>query len=198
MLFAWALFGPTVLPLQLSGGTIRKWLAFGREKLFSTLKRFRSSSPMFPKTCATTALLSAPARVGSRHTMPAKSPSVGGIPLRAIGLPGTMFATLGVSLRAIWAQTLTTLLLKLWIYLRIKSPFHCIEHLPTPLSLILLLPRVVQPASSHPGTQFPGGCPVSTCLKIQSPGGWPASKSLGIYALTQRCPALRLQQYWLG
>ena len=52
---------------------------------------------MFPTTCATTVFPSGPARVGDRHTMPARSPSVGGIRLRAIGLPGTMFATLGVS-----------------------------------------------------------------------------------------------------
>ena len=52
---------------------------------------------MFPTTCATTVFLSGPARVCDRHTMPARSPSVGGIHLRATGLPGTMFATLGVS-----------------------------------------------------------------------------------------------------
>ena len=52
---------------------------------------------MFPTTCATTVFPSGPARVGDNHTMPARSPSVGGIRLRAIGLPGTMFATLGVS-----------------------------------------------------------------------------------------------------
>ena len=51
---------------------------------------------MFPTTCAAAAALSEPARVGDRHTMPAKSPSVG-IPLRAVGLLGIMFATLGVS-----------------------------------------------------------------------------------------------------
>ena len=52
---------------------------------------------MFPTTCARTASLSEPARVGDRPTMPARSPSVGGIASRAIGLPGIMFATLGVS-----------------------------------------------------------------------------------------------------
>ena len=52
---------------------------------------------MFPTTCATTASLSEPDKVGDRHTMPAKSPSVGGISLWATGLPGTMFAILGVS-----------------------------------------------------------------------------------------------------
>ena len=51
---------------------------------------------MFPTTCATTASLSEPARAGDRHTMPARSPSVG-IPSKATGLPGIMFATLGVS-----------------------------------------------------------------------------------------------------
>ena len=53
---------------------------------------------MFPTTCTITASLSEPTRAGDRHTMPARSPSVGGIPSRAIGLPGIMFATLGVSL----------------------------------------------------------------------------------------------------
>ena len=52
---------------------------------------------MFPTTCATTVLLSGPARVGDRHTMPARSPSIGGIPSRAIGLPEIMFVTLGVN-----------------------------------------------------------------------------------------------------
>ena len=51
---------------------------------------------MFPTTCATSASLSEPARVGDRHTMLARSLSVG-IPSKAIGLPGIMFATLGVS-----------------------------------------------------------------------------------------------------
>ena len=53
---------------------------------------------MFPTTCATIASLSKPARVGDRHTMPYRNPSVCGTPLRAIGLPGIMFATLEVSL----------------------------------------------------------------------------------------------------
>ena len=51
---------------------------------------------MFPTACATTASLSEPAKVGDRHTMTARSSFVGGIPSRAIGLPGIMFATLGV------------------------------------------------------------------------------------------------------
>ena len=51
---------------------------------------------MFP-TCVTTPSLSEPARVGDRHTVPARSPHAGGIPARAIGLPGTMFDILGVN-----------------------------------------------------------------------------------------------------
>ena len=52
---------------------------------------------MFPATSATTASLSEPSRAGDRLTMPARGPSVGDIHSRAIGLPRTMFATLGVS-----------------------------------------------------------------------------------------------------
>ena len=51
---------------------------------------------MFPTTCATTASLSELAKAGDRHTMPVRSPS-GGIPSRAVGLPGIMFDTLGIS-----------------------------------------------------------------------------------------------------
>ena len=52
---------------------------------------------MFSTTCETIESLSGPTRMGDRHTMTARSPSVGNIPSRAIGLPG-MSATLGVSL----------------------------------------------------------------------------------------------------
>ena len=58
---------------------------------------FRPSSSVFPTTGGTTASLSEPARAGDRHTMSARSPPVDGIPSRAIGLPGIMFVTLGVS-----------------------------------------------------------------------------------------------------
>ena len=43
---------------------------------------------------------------------------------RAVGLLGIMFATLGVALQAVWAQTITTLILKLQTYSQIKSPLH--------------------------------------------------------------------------
>ena len=51
---------------------------------------------MFPKTRAKITSLSEHAKAGDRHTMPARSPSLGN-PSKAIGLPGIMFATLGVS-----------------------------------------------------------------------------------------------------
>ena len=46
-----------------------------------------------PGRAATPASLSEPSRAGDRHTMPARNPSAG-IPSKAIGLPGIMFATL--------------------------------------------------------------------------------------------------------
>ena len=52
---------------------------------------------MFPTTCATTKFLREPTKVGDRHTMPARSPSVGGTPSRAIGLPEIIFAMFGVT-----------------------------------------------------------------------------------------------------
>ena len=51
---------------------------------------------MFPTVRARIASLNEPTKVGHRHTMPGRSPSVG-IPSKAIGLPGIMSATLGVS-----------------------------------------------------------------------------------------------------
>ena len=52
---------------------------------------------MLLTTCASTAFLSEPTRADDGHTMPAKSPSIGGISSRAIGLMGIMFAIWGVS-----------------------------------------------------------------------------------------------------
>ena len=58
-----------------------------------SLYTFKPSSSMFPTTSATTASLSESNKAGDRHTMPARSPFVGGILSRAVGVPG-MFATL--------------------------------------------------------------------------------------------------------
>ena len=52
---------------------------------------------MFSTTWATVASLSELSRTGDRNTMLARSPSVGGISSRAIGFPGLMFVTSGVS-----------------------------------------------------------------------------------------------------
>ena len=51
---------------------------------------------MFPTTCTKTSSLSELARAGNRHTMPVRSSSVHGIPPRENGLPGIIFATLGI------------------------------------------------------------------------------------------------------
>ena len=89
---------PTMQPYSLLEGQPGQ-LALGREMLYNiqSLQIFRPSSSMFPTTRATTASLSESNKAGDRHTMPARSPSVGGIPSRAIGLTDVMFATLGVS-----------------------------------------------------------------------------------------------------
>ena len=115
---------------------------------------------MFPTTCITTSL-SEPARAGDRHTMPARSPSVGDIHLRAIGLLGTMFATLGVSSEGYLGPNPYHLLLKLQIYCQIKSPFHFygtsgllplinlfLSHLLTPTT------RTLPPCRQHHSTQL--------------------------------------------
>ena len=78
---------------------------------------------MFLTTCATTASLSG-AKVGDRHTMPARSPSVGGIPSRAIGLPGVMVATLGVSPAGCLGPNLYHLSPKVTNTPWINSPLH--------------------------------------------------------------------------
>ena len=78
---------------------------------------------MFPTMRARIASLNEPTKVGHRHTMPGRSPSVG-IPSKAIGLPGIMSATLGVSPAGHLDPGLTTLLLKLQTYPWIKSPLH--------------------------------------------------------------------------
>ena len=79
---------------------------------------------MFPTTCVTTPSLSEPARVRGRHCVPARSPSVGGIPSRAIGLPGTMFVTLGFNPVGLLGLNVSTLFQKLQTYPWLKSPLY--------------------------------------------------------------------------
>ena len=124
MLLSSAPSRPTMLPLQ-SGGTTRKQLALGREILYNTqsLQIFRPSSSMFPTTCATSTSLSEPTRVGNSHKMPTRSPSVD-IPSKAIGLPGIMFATLGVSPAGCLGPNLYHLSPKVTNTPWINSPLH--------------------------------------------------------------------------
>ena len=97
---------------------------------------------MSPITCATTASLTGPAggEGGDTHIVPARSPSVGGIPSRAIGLPGIMVATLEVSPAGHLVPNLATLLLKLQTYPQIKSTlrFYKISDL-LPLNSLFLV-----------------------------------------------------------
>ena len=81
----------------LEGQPENSWSLEGNTAYYAIPLDIQPSSSMFPTTCATSASLSEPAGAGDRHTMSARSPSVGGIPSRAIGLTGIMAATLGVS-----------------------------------------------------------------------------------------------------
>ena len=114
---------------------------------------------MFPTTRATTASLSEPTTAGDRHTMPARSLSVGGIPSRATGLPGIMFATLGVSpagclgpnpchpskVTNIPLDQITTPLL--WNILSVAS-YHVLKPLTNPTT------RTLPPCRQHHSTLF--------------------------------------------
>ena len=80
----------------LEGHPEKSWPLGGKYCIISNPSRYSGFHFLCPITCATSASLSEPTRVGDRHTMPARSPSAG-IPSKAIGLPGIMFATLGVS-----------------------------------------------------------------------------------------------------
>ena len=81
---------------------------------------------MFPTTCATTSSLSEHARVGDRHT----DVHLLGVHLLVaslqvqLGFQGQCLPFWELTLQAVWAQTLTTLLLKLQTYPQIKSPLH--------------------------------------------------------------------------
>ena len=79
---------------------------------------------MFPTTRATTASLSESNKAGDRHTMPARSPSVGGIPSRATRFPGIMFATVGVSSAGRLGPNPYHTSPKVTNYPQIKSPLH--------------------------------------------------------------------------
>ena len=104
---------------------------------------------MLTTTCATTASLNGPTRVGYRHTMPV----VCWHPFKGNGASRDEVCHFGkLALQAIWAQILITLLLKLQIYPQTKSPLHFygtsgrlplinlfLSHLLTPTTRTLLL-----------------------------------------------------------
>ena len=103
-------------------------MILGREILynFQFLQISRPSSSMFPTTCATTSSLSEHARVSDRHT----DVHLLGVHLLVaslqgqLGFQGQCLPFQELTLQAVWAQTLTTLLLKLQTYPQIKSPLH--------------------------------------------------------------------------
>ena len=74
----------------------RKIAGPGREILCNPCRDSGLHLPCFPQH-VWQQHLSGTHEGGDRYTMPARSSSVGGIPSRATGLPGTMLATLGVS-----------------------------------------------------------------------------------------------------
>ena len=78
---------------------------------------------MFPAIYASSASFSEPTRVGDRHTVPARSPSVD-ILSKAIGLPWIMFDTLGISLAGHLGPNPYHLSPKLTNRPQIKSPLH--------------------------------------------------------------------------
>ena len=78
---------------------------------------------MFPTICAASASLSEPTRAGNRHTVSARSPSVG-IPSKATGFPGIMFVTLGVSPAGCLGPNLYHLSPKVTNTPWINSPLH--------------------------------------------------------------------------
>ena len=90
---------------------------------------------------------------------------VGGIPSRENGLPGIMFALWELALQAVWAKTLTILLLKLQTYPWIKSPLHfygtsgLLPRIDLFLShLLTLTTRTLPPCRQH--------CPTLLIIKI--------------------------------
>ena len=125
----------------LEGQPENSWTLGGKYCIISNPSTY-SGLHLPVSTCATAASLSGPARVGDRHTMPARSPYVGGVPSRAIGLPRIMFVTLGVSPAGRWGpnscqpspkvtnippdQTSTPLLWNIWSiasYQFVPKPF---------------------------------------------------------------------------
>ena len=93
--------------------------------IISNLSRYSGLHlPCFLQHVQQQHLLSGPARVGDRHTMSVRSPSFGGIPSRATGFPGIMFATVGVSSSGRLGPNPYHTSPKVTNYPQIKSPLH--------------------------------------------------------------------------
>ena len=102
---------------------------------------------MFTTTCVSTALLSEPARTGDRHTMPARSPSVGGIHQGQLGFQRQCLPLWELALQAICTQTLATLPLKLQTYPQIKYPLYFFQTSGLLPLIILSLSYLLTPAT---------------------------------------------------
>ena len=82
----------------LEGRPENSWPLGGKYYIISNLSRYSGLHlPYFLQHVQHQHLSVNPLGWGDRHTVPARSPSVGGIPSRATGFQGTMFVTLGVS-----------------------------------------------------------------------------------------------------
>ena len=81
----------------LEGQPENSWPLAGKCCIISNLSRYSALHlPCFLQHVQQQHLSVNPFRVGNKHTMPARNPSVG-IPSKATGLPGIMFTTLGLS-----------------------------------------------------------------------------------------------------
>ena len=81
----------------LEGQPENSWPLAGKCCIISNLSRYSALHlPCFLQHVQQQHLSVNPFRVGNKHTMPARNPSVG-IPSKAVGFPGIMFATWGIS-----------------------------------------------------------------------------------------------------
>lgn len=122
VLFSRALSGPTVSPLQFSGGITRKWLALDRKILYSiqSIYRFRPSSPVFPMTCVATVYVSVDLLGLECHLVA----SIRG----QLGSQGQNCHFGSYPYRPFTPKPLPIFSLKLCTYLLAKYPFYHMEH----------------------------------------------------------------------
>ena len=133
---------------------------------------------MFPTTYTTTASLSEPTRAGDRHTMPARSSSVGGIPSGAIGLPG---------ISSVQSLSHVQLFATLWITARQAS-----LSITNSRSLLKLMPIESVMTSSHlilclPFSSCPQSLPASGSFTVSQLFTW-GGQSIGVSASASVLP----------